>query len=66
MAAAELLTADPLAGRRAVACGLLTKQRPLPDDVDGWQASVPKAQPEIAPHRAAGDLGVSQTLLRKQ
>jgi hypothetical protein len=48
MAAAELLTADPLAGRRAVACGLLTKQRPLPDDVDGWQASVPKAQPEIA------------------
>jgi hypothetical protein len=35
MSVAELLTADPLTRGRAVACQLLTKQRRLPDDVDG-------------------------------
>ena len=35
MSVAELLTADPLTGGRAVACQLLAKQRRLPDDVDG-------------------------------
>jgi hypothetical protein len=35
MSVAELLMADPLTRGRAVACQLLTKQRRLPDDVDG-------------------------------
>src|SRR5215470_6631913 len=35
MSVAELPTADPLTRGRAVACQLLTKQRRLPDDVDG-------------------------------
>jgi hypothetical protein len=35
MSVAELPTADPLTGGRAVACQFLTKQRRLLDDVDG-------------------------------
>jgi hypothetical protein len=35
MSVAELPASDPLTGGRAVACQLLTKQRRLPDDIDG-------------------------------
>jgi hypothetical protein len=60
MGAAELLTVDPLAASGAVACELLTKQRPLPDDVDGCRASVLKAQPETATwHASCPDIGSS-------